>query len=90
MYKRQAIDTARADILALSSSLPPVADLIDTVFLDPIDGTREFCTGLGHQSTICVGFARLGSPVGGLVYRPIPQPPSWALGSRQEASFEGN
>jgi len=56
-----------------------------TIFIDPIDGTREFSTGLGEQSSVCIGFADgLGAPVAGLVYRPIPTPATWAAGARAE------
>lgn len=56
-----------------------------TIFIDPIDGTREFSTGLGEQSSICVGFAdEQGRPVAGLVYRPIPSPATWAAGAKSE------
>jgi 3'-phosphoadenosine 5'-phosphosulfate (PAPS) 3'-phosphatase len=41
-----------------------------TIFIDPIDGTREFSTGLGEQCSICIGFAdSTGHPVAGVVYR---------------------
>lgn len=56
-----------------------------TVFLDPIDGTREFSSGKGEQCSICVGFAdNLGRPVAGLVYRPLTLQPTWAMGSSAE------
>eukprot|EP00471_Norrisiella_sphaerica_P004217 CAMPEP_0184487332 /NCGR_PEP_ID=MMETSP0113_2-20130426/9780_1 /TAXON_ID=91329 /ORGANISM="Norrisiella sphaerica, Strain BC52" /LENGTH=372 /DNA_ID=CAMNT_0026869595 /DNA_START=88 /DNA_END=1206 /DNA_ORIENTATION=+ len=42
------------------------------VFVDPIDGTKEFCTGLGHQTSICIGFTKNMLPVAGIVFRPIP------------------
>lgn len=43
------------------------------VFIDPIDGTKEFSTGKGQQSTICIGFSSVnnGLPYAGIVYRPI-------------------
>lgn len=55
-----------------------------TAFVDPIDGTREFSSGLGEMCTICIGLAENGRPVGGLVYRPLTQPPSWAYGCARE------
>lgn len=56
-----------------------------TIFIDPIDGTREFSTGLGEQSSVCIGFAdAAGQPVAGLVYRPIPTPATWAAGAQSE------
>ncbi|GAB5365107.1 hypothetical protein AAMO2058_001028400 [Amorphochlora amoebiformis] len=44
------------------------------VFVDPIDGTKEFCTKLGEQCSICIGFTRDSKPVAGIVFRPIPHP----------------
>ena len=55
-----------------------------TVFIDPIDGTKEFTTQLGEQCTICIGFSNLfGKPVAGLVYRPITG--TWAAGAPSES-----
>ena len=61
-----------------------------TAFIDPIDGTKEFCTGKGEQCSICVGFAdtATGQAVGGLVYRPLCPQRSWALGCAREGAFE--
>lgn len=59
-----------------------------TVFIDPIDGTREFSTKMGEQCTILVGFAVKGRPAAGVMYRPIPNPPSWAFGCKSEGIFE--
>ena len=68
-----------------------------TIFIDPIDGTREFCTGLGHESTVLVGFAVGGAAVAGIIYRPISShsaekgmksireyPAQWVLGCPKE------
>ena len=57
-----------------------------TVFIDPIDGTREFSTGMGEQCSICIGFANEhGKAVAGLIYRPLSQPkPTWVAGSKSE------
>ncbi len=57
-----------------------------TVFIDPIDGTREFSTGMGEQCSICIGFAdERGKAVAGLIYRPLSQPkPTWVAGSKSE------
>ena len=54
-----------------------------TAFLDPIDGTREFSTGMGEQCSICVGFSDAsGMPVAGVVFRPLSNPhPTWAMGA---------
>ena len=59
-----------------------------TVFIDPIDGTREFSTGKGEQCSVCIGFADAnGHPVAGVVYRPITDPPTWAAGAKSEGYF---
>jgi len=44
------------------------------VFIDPIDGTKEFATGKGYDSTNLIGFsyASDGTVWAGIVYRPIP------------------
>lgn len=51
-----------------------------SIFIDPIDGTREFYSKLGEQCTICIGFTLDGAPWAGIVYRPVPTPVSWAAG----------
>eukprot|EP01064_Diplonema_japonicum_P035864 TRINITY_DN7882_c0_g2_i1.p1 TRINITY_DN7882_c0_g2~~TRINITY_DN7882_c0_g2_i1.p1 ORF type:complete len:358 (+),score=81.24 TRINITY_DN7882_c0_g2_i1:43-1116(+) len=61
-----------------------------TAFIDPIDGTREFSTGLGEQCSICIGFAIEGKPVAGIVYRPLSNPPTWASGCLSEGYTSGN
>ena len=67
---------------ALVSQLPDSTYDDITVFIDPIDGTREFSTGLGEQCSICIGFSdAAGAPVAGIVYRPITDPPTFAAGS---------
>ena len=49
-----------------------------TIFLDPIDGTKEFKEGKGEQCTILIGFAdneavdnEYGKAIAGLAYRPV-------------------
>lgn len=93
------------EVDAISIQIDASAYKSITVFIDPIDGTREFSTGdtivntiflyltfmigLGEQCSICVGFSNsIGRPVAGLVYRPIPQPPTWAAGSPTEQWVE--
>ena len=63
-----------------------------TAFIDPIDGTREFCTGFGEQCSICIGFADLttGLCKGGLVYRPLCPHKSYALGCKSEGFKEAS
>ncbi|KAL7547472.1 hypothetical protein ACHAWF_010766 [Thalassiosira exigua] len=57
-----------------------------TVFIDPIDGTREFSSGKGEQCSVCIGFANEhGKAIGGVVYRPLPQSqPTWVAGAKSE------
>ncbi len=64
------IESARDSILSLTAEIDASQYLDLTVFIDPIDGTREFATGLGEQCSICVGFSNSeGNPVAGVVYR---------------------
>lgn len=80
------VEAAAERMRALALRLPPTGACADlSVFVDPIDGTREFSTGLGEQSSVCIGFAdAAGRPVAGLVYRPVPSPATWAAGARAE------
>jgi len=57
-----------------------------TVFIDPIDGTREFTNGKGEQCSICIGFAdEHGKAIAGVVYRPLSKPsPTWVAGAKSE------
>ena len=82
------IDAARAAINLLSAELGAASYGDCTVFIDPIDGTKEFSSGLGEQCTILVGFAVGGRPCAGLVYRPLSEPLSWAAGCGAERYFE--
>ena len=71
----------------LARALPESAAYAGLVcFVDPIDGTREFCTGKGEQCSICIGFAEIasGMALAGLVYRPLCPQKSWALGCAKE------
>eukprot|EP01033_Poteriospumella_lacustris_P000856 gene856-612_t len=62
-----------------------------TIFIDPIDGTREFSTALGEQCSICIGFSDAsGAPVAGIVFRPITQPTTFAMGALSEGFTESN
>jgi len=58
-----------------------------TLFLDPIDGTKEFVQKKGECCTICIGFSRDGKADAGLVYRPIPPTTTWAAGCSREGFF---
>jgi len=61
-----------------------------TIFVDPIDGTREFATGKGEFCSILVGYNNMiGEPVAGLIYRPLTNPPTWAAGAKSENCVMG-
>lgn len=85
------IETARSNLAELSNEIHPTMYQDLTVFIDPIDGTREFSTELGEQCSICIGFSdTVGKPVAGVVYRPITQPPTYAAGAASEGFTESN
>ena len=71
----QTIASMKRDIVLAKensdSSTTHYSNLV--VFIDPIDGTREFSTGKGEQCSICIGFVdnQTHLPVAGLVYRPL-------------------
>jgi 3'-phosphoadenosine 5'-phosphosulfate (PAPS) 3'-phosphatase len=78
------IDQVRERLSKLGETIDANAYKNVSVFIDPIDGTREFCTKLGEQCSICIGFSVDGKPVAGIVYRPIPNPATWAAGCKSE------
>ena len=84
------VQSVKSDIEILGNSLcGNYAKL--TVFIDPIDGTREFSTGKGEQCSICIGFAdEHGAAIGGVVYRPLTPIPTWAVGAKCEGFAEHN
>lgn len=85
------INSTREAVAALSSKIDASLYKDISVFIDPIDGTREFSTGLGEQCTILVGFANSeGRSVAGVVYRPIPAPGVWAAGCASEGCCVGS
>lgn len=56
-----------------------------TLFVDPIDGTREFATGQGEFVTILLGYNdEKGHPCAGIMYRPLTSPVTWAAGAKSE------
>jgi len=65
-----SIDQARIQLDSLSTRIDSTAFKDLTIFIDPIDGTREFYTKLGEQCSFCIGFAKEGKPFAGVVYRP--------------------
>jgi len=80
-----SIDQARIQLDSLSTRIDSTAFKDLTIFIDPIDGTREFYTKLGEQCSFCIGFAKEGKPFAGVVYRPLTSPPTWAAGCPSES-----
>jgi 3'-phosphoadenosine 5'-phosphosulfate (PAPS) 3'-phosphatase len=77
-------------VKALSSRIDSKAYLDYTIFVDPIDGTREFATGKGDKVTILVGYNdQAGVPQAGIVYRPLTTPAYWASGAKSEGFKDG-
>jgi 3'-phosphoadenosine 5'-phosphosulfate (PAPS) 3'-phosphatase len=91
-----SIDAVRAKIEELAGSLSEHSYKNVSVFIDPIDGTREFATSKGEQCSICIGFSltsgegATGAPIAGIVYRPITEPPTWAAGAKSEGVMMGH
>jgi len=83
------IDKAVKGVASLACQIDTNAYKHLTVFIDPIDGTREFSTGLGEQCTILIGFAEKSKSAAGLIYRPLTVPVTWASGCSAESHFEG-
>lgn len=82
----ETIENALAAITNLATQISPDSYQDLSVFIDPIDGTREFSTALGEQCSICIGFSSSeGKPVAGLVYRPLTSPVTWAAGAASES-----
>ncbi len=81
----EGIDNVVAEISRLGDQIDDNIFQNVTVFIDPIDGTREFASGLGEQCSICIGFADAsGQAVAGLVYRPLSNPVTFAGGCASE------
>lgn len=71
-------DTSLFDtIFTLPSVAPLVAPLLNldvenlTVWIDPIDGTREFVKGPFDVVTTLIGISYMGSPLAGVIYCPF-------------------
>jgi 3'-phosphoadenosine 5'-phosphosulfate (PAPS) 3'-phosphatase len=70
------IQATLAQIRRLSARIDPHAYNTVTVFVDPIDGTREFATGQGDYVTILIGYNdAVGNPAAGIMYRPVASGP---------------
>jgi hypothetical protein len=82
---KEIINKTKHAMIELSKKLDPAAYKEYHVFIDPIDGTREFASGKGEQCTILVGFSdKAGRSCAGMCYRPIPNPATWAGGCADE------
>lgn len=77
-------------VKALRDKIDPNLYKDITIFVDPIDGTREFATGNGDKVTILVGYNdESGHPQGGIIYRPLTEPTTWAAGAKSEGYKAG-
>ena len=84
------VETTRNKIIQLAKKVDGSSYKGITVFVDPIDGTREFATGKGDFCSVLVGYNNLiGQPVAGIMYRPLTSPPSWAAGAKSENCVMG-
>lgn len=81
----ELIEETLEKVKALAGRIDPEAYKDYTVFVDPIDGTREFATGKGDKVTILVGYNdREGHPQAGIIYRPLTTPHYFASGAKSE------
>eukprot|EP00596_Hydrurales_sp_CCMP1899_P008664 CAMPEP_0119043524 /NCGR_PEP_ID=MMETSP1177-20130426/23055_1 /TAXON_ID=2985 /ORGANISM="Ochromonas sp, Strain CCMP1899" /LENGTH=365 /DNA_ID=CAMNT_0007011809 /DNA_START=166 /DNA_END=1263 /DNA_ORIENTATION=+ len=82
----ESIENVLSSITKLAEKIGPELYTDLSVFIDPIDGTREFSTNLGEQCSVCIGFSsNIGRPVAGIVYRPLTHPlATWAAGASSE------
>jgi len=84
------VEATRDKIKLLAKKIDPTSYKGVTVFVDPIDGTREFATGKGQYCSILIGFNNLvGKPVAGIIYRPLTEFPTWAAGAKSEQYSAG-
>jgi 3'-phosphoadenosine 5'-phosphosulfate (PAPS) 3'-phosphatase len=65
---------ARSASYALPASLASLNASDVTVFVDPIDGTREFMHNRTHAVSVLVGVAYRGRAICGVLARPLPPP----------------
>jgi len=85
------VESTLAKIQGLAAKIDQNAFKKLTVFVDPIDGTREFATGKGECVSILIGYNdQFGKPVAGIVYRPLTTPVTWAAGAESENCIMGN
>lgn len=89
------IDGAKCAIEQIANELFESKDGADadnfaqySIFIDPIDGTREFSSRMGEQCSIMLGVCRDAFPVAGIIYRPLTVPPTWVLGCKSENLYQ--
>lgn len=85
-FLADAFDKALAVIRQLETEIEASRYGDVDIFVDPIDGTREFCNGNGEQCTICIGFSKGGAPIAGIVFRPLTR--TYAAGCKAEKYFD--
>lgn len=84
------VESTRDQIQKLAKRIDSTSYKTVTIFVDPIDGTREFATGKGDYCSILIGYNnQLGAPVAGIIYRPLTEPPTWAAGAKSENCVMG-
>jgi 3'-phosphoadenosine 5'-phosphosulfate (PAPS) 3'-phosphatase len=84
------VESTRDQIQQLAKRIDSTSYKTITIFVDPIDGTREFATGKGDYCSILIGYNnQVGIPVAGIIYRPLTEPPTWAAGAKSENCIMG-
>lgn len=90
----EIIQKARDDMSQLAKKIDYFSYKGLTVFVDPIDGTREFATGKGEAVSMLIGYNdQFGNPVAGIMYRPVlnqkHKKVTWAAGAKSESYYDG-
>jgi len=84
------IESTLKEIQLLAERISLTAYKTVTVFVDPIDCTREFATAQGQYVTILIGYNdAVGHPAAGIMYRPLTTPITWAAGAKSEGVVMG-
>lgn len=87
----EIVESTLVKVKALQARIDPMAYKGLTIFVDPIDGTREFATGQGQYVTILIGYNdEKGVPAAGIMYRPLTEPVTWAAGAKSENCVMGD
>jgi len=83
-----SLDLTRLNSTKISADTPTVFPLEDiTLYVDPIDGTKDFTEGLFSSVTVLIGIVLKNRPIAGVVYQPWSEdnknapkgPLSWGL-----------